>query len=298
MLLGRYNFKCTLFTLVFWGFLPMTVTGLSTTVPTSHRGQKRLYYTSGLPKCDFNFNALEQLKHVAQKLVLYSSAATSDLFWNFSRQTCSEFPTYGFLLMYFIAFAIYIPTSKSHSKADMFLKLWANIFPPLLPWSENVNFAFLWDTFQQLIFKEGSKEILFLNGPPIPASFSFIFVFSKWHNYKFIKAWGLNLGRQNGRYRQIHWAMEAPPSKPNLIKSVLLNGWFFSKSGYPLPLFLYFRLFYKQLTVNMFNKSCQWLDLNLGPLSTVAQPLPQWLFILIINLKGTILVEVFAALKL
>ena len=77
MLLGRYNFKCTLFTLVFWGFLPMTETGPAT---TSHRGQKRLYYTSGLPKCDFNFNALEQLKDVAQKLVLYSSAATSDLF--------------------------------------------------------------------------------------------------------------------------------------------------------------------------------------------------------------------------
>ena len=30
--------------------------------------------------------------------------------------------------------------------------------------------------------------------------------------------------------------------------------------------FFYFRLFYKQLTVNMFNKSCRWLDSNPGPL--------------------------------
>ena len=53
--------------------------------------------------------------------------------------------------------------------------------------------------------------------------------------------------------------------------------------GHYRPLFLYFRLSYKQLTVNMFYKSCQWLVSNLGPLvskattlSTVPQPLPDF----------------------
>ena len=42
---------------------------------------------------------------------------------------------------------------------------------------------------------------------------------------------------------------------------------FFKKKGHSRPPFLYFHLFYKQLTVNKCsNKSCQWLDLNPGPL--------------------------------
>ena len=53
------------------------------------------------------------------------------------------------------------------------------------------------------------------------------------------------------------------------------------KMGHSLTLFLYFRLSYKQLTVNMFNKSCRWLDSDPGhlvseatELSTEPQPLP------------------------
>ena len=56
---------------------------------------------------------------------------------------------------------------------------------------------------------------------------------------------------------------------------------FFKKMGHFQPLFLYFCLFYKQLTVTRLNKSCRWLDSNPGPLvseatalSTVPQPLP------------------------
>ena len=52
--------------------------------------------------------------------------------------------------------------------------------------------------------------------------------------------------------------------------------------GHSRPLFLYFRLFDKQLTINMFNKSCQVQDSNPGPLeseatalSTVPQALPK-----------------------
>ena len=50
--------------------------------------------------------------------------------------------------------------------------------------------------------------------------------------------------------------------------------------GLSRPLFLYFRIFYKQLTVNMFIKSCRWSDSNPAPLvseatalSTAPQPL-------------------------
>ena len=56
------------------------------------------------------------------------------------------------------------------------------------------------------------------------------------------------------------------------------------KMSHSRPLFLYFRLFYKLLIVNMFNKSCLWLDSNPGPLeskataTTVPQPLPWLLF--------------------
>ena len=59
------------------------------------------------------------------------------------------------------------------------------------------------------------------------------------------------------------------------------NG-LFLKMDHSLPLFYFFCLFYKQLTVNMFNKSCRWMDSNKGPLvseattlSTVPQTLPQ-----------------------
>ena len=38
--------------------------------------------------------------------------------------------------------------------------------------------------------------------------------------------------------------------------------------------FFYLRLFYKQLTVNMFNKSCRWLDSNQSPLVSEATALP------------------------
>ena len=38
--------------------------------------------------------------------------------------------------------------------------------------------------------------------------------------------------------------------------------------------FFYFRLFYKQLAINMFYKSCQWLDSNPGPLVSEATALP------------------------
>ena len=41
------------------------------------------------------------------------------------------------------------------------------------------------------------------------------------------------------------------------------------------PLF-YFRLFYKQLTVNMLNKRCRWLDLNPGPLVSEATRAINW----------------------
>ena len=64
------------------------------------------------------------------------------------------------------------------------------------------------------------------------------------------------------------------------------NG-LFLKMDHSLPLFYFFCLFYKQLTVNMFNKSCRWMDSNPGPLvseattlSTVPQPLPTCLVLL------------------
>ena len=38
--------------------------------------------------------------------------------------------------------------------------------------------------------------------------------------------------------------------------------------------FIYFRLFNKQITANMFSKSCQWLDSNQGPLVSEATALP------------------------
>ena len=51
--------------------------------------------------------------------------------------------------------------------------------------------------------------------------------------------------------------------------------------------FIYFRLFYKQLAVNVFNKSCRGLDSNPSPfksqattLSTVPQPLPTCRFLI------------------
>ena len=54
----------------------------------------------------------------------------------------------------------------------------------------------------------------FLKNGPIPASFSFIFVFSTLHNYKFIKAQMVCLGLEPGaagvRSRRIHCAMAAP----------------------------------------------------------------------------------------
>ena len=42
--------------------------------------------------------------------------------------------------------------------------------------------------------------------------------------------------------------------------------------NWPCPAsFLYFRLFYEQLTVNMFNKSCRWLDSNRVPVVSEAK---------------------------
>ena len=51
------------------------------------------------------------------------------------------------------------------------------------------------------------------------------------------------------------------------IRNTFLNG--------PFPAsFSLFRLFYKQLTVYSFNKSCRWLDSNPGPLVAEATALP------------------------
>ena len=71
----------------------------------------------------------------------------------------------------------------------------------------------------------------------------------------------------------------------------------FIKMGHSRPLFLYFRLFYKQITVNMFNKSSRWLDSNPGPLvleantlSTVPQPLPKLVTFLDVHRKFNVLI--------
>ena len=61
-------------------------------------------------------------------------------------------------------------------------------------------------------------------------------------------------------------------------------GWTnLKKMGHFRPLFLYFRLFDTVDSKQMFNKFCQWLDLNRGPLVSEAtalptepQPLPVW----------------------
>ena len=47
--------------------------------------------------------------------------------------------------------------------------------------------------------------------------------------------------------------------------------------GQSRPLFLYFRLFNKQLTVNMFNKSCQCLCLWYEPLTSSILKIEQML---------------------
>ena len=47
---------------------------------------------------------------------------------------------------------------------------------------------------------------------------------------------------------------------------LLLFAISYLKWAIPELFFLYFRLFYKQITVNIFNKSCRWLDSNPGPL--------------------------------
>ena len=75
------------------------------------------------------------------------------------------------------------------------------------------TFSLFFGCFLQL---PSMPVLFFLNGP-MPASFlMFIFVFSKWYNsnlnWKKLRwcAWDSNPGRQDGRRRQIHWAMAAP----------------------------------------------------------------------------------------
>ena len=49
---------------------------------------------------------------------------------------------------------------------------------------------------------------------------------------------------------------------------------FFVKIGHSRPLFLYFRLFYKQVNrKNWFNEICRWLDSNRGPMVSVVTAL-------------------------
>ena len=52
-----------------------------------------------------------------------------------------------------------------------------------------------------------------------------------------------------------------------------MGQYIFQKNVQFLASFSLFCLFYKKLTINMFNKKCQWLDLNPGPLNLEATAL-------------------------